>query len=134
MNKSIHQAHLENGPADQTVTHVEMEIELNVSEAPGELQINTVSQHATKAKADRPKPTCHHCEKPSHYKNQCRLLRKQREQAANNQNTPRNKNSDDNNSIPDNNTNKNNNHNNYKNSNRAKKKPETVYLPYDTCG
>ena len=44
-----------------------------------------MSHKNTNANADRPKPTCHHCKKPGQYKNQCRLLKKQREQTENNQ-------------------------------------------------
>ena len=63
------------------------------------------------------------------------MWKKQREQTENTQNTPGNKNSDAKNSNPNNNlNNNNNNHNNYKNSNRAERKPETVYLPGETCG
>ena len=70
-----------------------------------------------------------------HYRNQCRLLEKQREQTENTQNIPENKNSDANNYNPNSYVNKiNNNHNNYKNSNRAERKPETVYPPCETCG
>ena len=133
LKKSINQAHLENGTYEQIVTHLERELELNGLEAPDELQINTVSQQLTNANADRSKPTCHHCGKPGHYGNQCRLLKKQREETENNQNNPGNKNSDANNYIPDNNTN-NNDHNNFKNSNKAERKPETVYPPGETCG
>ena len=102
-------------------------------EAPDELQINTVSQQPTNIIADRPKPTCHRCEKPGHYRNQCRLLKRQRELTENNQNNPGIKNSDANNSKPNSNVNNNNNNNN-KNSNRAKRKPKTVYPPCETCG
>ena len=133
LKKSINQAHLESGTYEQIVTHLERELELNDFEAPDELQINTVCQKLTNANADRPKPTCHHCEKPGRYRDQCRLLKTQEGQTENNQNNPRNRNSDANNSIPENNTN-NNNHINYKNCNRAEGKPETVYLPCETCG
>ena len=61
LKKSINMAHLENGTYEQIVTHLERELELNGLEAPDELQINTVSQQFTNAKADRSKPTCHHC-------------------------------------------------------------------------
>ena len=78
-----------------------------------------------------PKPTCHFCRKPGHYRSQCRLLKKQREQAENNQNNLGNKNSDTNTSNP--NRNVNNNDNNNRNSNRAKRKPKIVYPPRETC-
>ena len=83
LKKSINQAHLENGTYEQIVTHLERELELNGSEAPDELQINTLSHNTANANADRPKPTCHHCKKPGHYRNQCGLLKKQREQTKN---------------------------------------------------
>ena len=133
LKKSINQAHLENGTYEQIVTHLEMELELKSLEAADELQINTVSQQLTNANADRSKPTCHNCEKPSLFRNQCRLLKKHREETERNQNFHGTENSGANNSIPDNNTNKNN-HINYKNCNRAEGKPETVYPPGVTCG
>ena len=51
-----------------------------------------MSPNTANANADRPKPTYHHCIKPGHYKNQCRLLTKQREQTENSQNNLGNKN------------------------------------------
>ena len=131
LKKLINQAQLENGTYEQIVTHLERELDLNGLEAPDELPINNVSQQPTNTNADRPKPTCHHCKRPGHYRNQCRLLKKQREQTENNQNDPGNKNSDTNTS----NTNSNvNNNNNNRNSNRAERKPRTVYPPCETCG
>ena len=132
LKKSINQAQLENGTYEQIVTHLERELELNGLEAPDELQINTVSHNTVNANADRPKPTCHHCKKPGHYKNQCRLLKKQREQAGKSQNNLGNKNSDAKTSNPSSNVN--NQNNNSKNSNRAERKPKTVYPPCETCG
>ena len=86
-------------------------------EAPDELQINTVSHNTVNANAERTKPTCHYSKKPGHYKNQCRLLKKQQDQTESNQNNPGNKNSDANTSKP--NGNVNNPNNNNRNSNRA---------------
>ena len=111
LKKTINQAHLENGAYEQVVTHLERELELNGLEAPDELPINNVSQQPTNTNADRPKPTCHHCKKPRHYRSQCRLLKKQREQTENNQSNPGNKNSDSNTSNPNSNVNSNNNNN-----------------------
>ena len=116
---------------EQIVTYLEREIELNGLEAPDELQIFTVSYKNANTNANRPKPTCHHCKKPGHYRNQCCLLKKQRKQTEKNQINPGNKNSDAINSNP--NTNVNNNNSN-KNNNRAKRKPKTVYPPCETCG
>ena len=78
LKNSINQAHLENGTYEQIVTHLERELELNGLEAPDELPINNLSQQPTNTNADRPKLTCHHCKKPGQYRNQCRLLKKQR--------------------------------------------------------
>ena len=41
--KSINQAQLENGTYEKIVTHLDKETELSGSEAPVELQVNTVS-------------------------------------------------------------------------------------------
>ena len=132
LKKSMNQAHLENGTYEQIVTHLEKELELNGWEATDELQISTVSHNTVNASADRAKPSCHYCKKPGHYKNQCRLLKKQREQAENNQNNPGNKNSDAKTSNP--NGNVNNPNNNNTNSNRTERKPKFVYSPCETCG
>ena len=131
LEKSINQAHLENGTYEQNVTHLERELELNGLEAPDELQINIVSHNTVNANADRTKPTCHYCKKRGHYKNQCRLLKKQREQTEKSQNNPGNKNSNANTSNPNSNVNKNNNN---RNNNKAERKPKTVSPPCETCG
>ena len=131
LKKSINQAHLENGTYEQSVRHLERELELNGWEAPDELPITNVSQQPTNTNVDRPKQTCHHCKKPGHYRNQCRLLKKQREQTENIQNNPGNKNSAANTSNPNSNVN---NTNNNKNSNKAERKQKTVYPPCETCG
>ena len=109
------------------MTHLERELELNGLEAPDELQINTVSHNTVNANTDKTKPTCHYCRKPGHYKNQCRLLKKQREQTENNQNNPGNKNSDANTSNP--NGNVNNHNNNNRNRNRAEKSQKLFTHP-----
>ena len=119
-----------NGTYEQILTHLERELELNGLEDPDELPINNVSQQPTNTNADRPKPTCHHCKKPGHYRNHCRLLKKQREQTENDQNNPGNKNSAANTSNPNGNVN---NNNDNKNSNKAERKPKTVYPPCETC-
>ena len=63
--KSNNQAHLENDTYEQIMLHLK-KIELKGLEAPDEYQINTVTQQATKPNPEKPKPTCHHCNKPSH--------------------------------------------------------------------
>ena len=44
LQKSINQAHLENGTYEQIVSHLERELELNGLEAPDEMQLNSVMQ------------------------------------------------------------------------------------------
>ena len=61
LNKSVNQAHLENGRYEQNVSHLERELELNGLEAPDEMPINTVTQQAPQQNSNKPKPTCHHC-------------------------------------------------------------------------
>ena len=133
LKKSINQAHLENGKYEQFVTHLESELEIIGVEAPDELQIKTVSHNTANTNADDPKPTCHHCKYPGHFKKQWRLLKRQKEESEDTQNIPGSKNSGAKNSTRNNNTNKNN-ENNYKKSNRAERKLKVVYEPCETCG
>ena len=83
LKKSINQAYLENGTYEQIVSHLERELELNGLEAPYEMPINTVTQQAPKQNSDKPNPTCHHCKKTGHYQNQCRQLKRGKDQARN---------------------------------------------------
>ena len=113
---------------EQTVTHLVNELELNRLEAPDELQMNSVIQHATKTNADRNKATCHHCKKPGRNRNQYHWLKKQRKQTESTENIPGNKKSGANISNPNSNvTSYNNNNNNHKNSNRAERKPKIMH-------
>ena len=84
LKKSINQAHLENGTYEQILSHLERELELNGLEAPDEMQLNTVMQQHTQQNPEKPKPTSHHCKKPSHYRNQCRQLKREKDQVQNN--------------------------------------------------
>ena len=92
LNKSINQAHFDNGTKEQIVSHLERELELKGWEAPDELQINTVTQQATQQNAEKPKPTCHHCKKPGHCQNQCLQLKREKNPARNNTNSAENNN------------------------------------------
>ena len=76
--------------------NLEKDLELNDLEEPAELQMNTVTQHVTKSKLEKPKPTCHNCKKPSHYRAQCRQLRRQKDQKEGNKNNTSNKNNNNN--------------------------------------
>ena len=48
LNKPINQAQLENGKYEQIVSHLEREVDLIGLERRDEMQINTVTQQATK--------------------------------------------------------------------------------------
>ena len=80
LKKSINQAHLENGTYEQIVSLLESELELNGLEAPDEMTINTVTQQAPQQNSNKPRPMCHHCKKPGHYQNQCRQLKREKDQ------------------------------------------------------
>ena len=47
LKKCSNQGHLENGTWDQIVSHLEKELKLDGSEAPGDLKENTVTQQVT---------------------------------------------------------------------------------------
>ena len=68
------------------------------------MPINTVTQQAQQQNSDKPRPTCHHCKKPSYYQNQCRHLKREKDQTRNNTNSANNNNgSGQTNSNPNNN-------------------------------
>ena len=92
LKKSFNQAHLENGTYEQIVSHLERELELNGLEAPDEMPINTVTQQAPQQNSGKHKPTCHHCKKPGHYENQCRQLKRDKDQTRNDTNSANNNN------------------------------------------
>ena len=97
LRNSINQPHLENGPWEKIVSHFETELELNGLEAHHALdapEINTVTQRATLRNPEKPKPTCHHCKKPGHYRNQCPHFKREKDQAQNNRNSDGNNNND----------------------------------------
>ena len=134
LKKSNNQAHLENGTYEQIVSDLERELELKGLEAPGEMPINTVTQQAPKQNSNKPRPTHHLCKKPGHYQNQCRQLKREKEQTRNNTNSASNNNgSAQTNSNPNNNKIANNTKgNNIKNQRDRKSRP--VFPPCETCG
>ena len=138
LKKSINQDNLENGPFEQVFSHLGRELELNGLEAPDEKQIHIVRQQASKPTPEKPKPTCHHCKKPGHYRSPCRQLKKERDQNHTNKNIAGNNNISNNNSgrINFNTLNsKTVNNGNAKNANnRNDWKPWAVYPPCETCG
>ena len=133
LKKSINQAHLENGTYEQIVSHLEREIELNGLEAPDEMPLNTVTQQAPQQNTDKPKPTCHHCKKPGHYQNQCRQLKREKDQTRNNTNSANNNNGRaQTNSNPNNKVSNNTKANNTNNQRDKRSRP--VFPPCETCG
>ena len=134
LKKSINQAHLENSTYEQIVSHLERELELNGLEAPDEIQLNTLIQKDTQQNSGKPKPTCHHCKKPGHYRNQCRQLKREKDQTRNNTNSATNNNgSAQTNSNPNNNKVTDNAKGNNTNNQRDRK-PRPVFPPCETCG
>ena len=133
LKKSINQAHLEYGTYEQIVSHLEKELELNGLEAPDEIPINTVTQQAPQQNAEKPKPTCHLCKETGHYQNQCRQLKREKDQTRNNTNSANNNNgSARTNSNPNNKTANNTKANNI--NNQRDRRPRPVFLPCETCG
>ena len=134
LKKSINQEHLENGTYEEIVSHLERELELNGLEAPDEMPINTVTQQTPQQNSNKPKPTCHHCKKPSHYQNQCRQPKREKDQTRNNTNSANNNNgSAQTNSNPSNNKVANNTKRNNINNQRDRR-PRPVFPPCETCG
>ena len=134
LKKSIDQAHLENGTYEQLVSHLARELELNGLEAPDEMPINTVTQQTPQQNTNKPRPTCHQCKKPGHYQNQCRQLKREKDQTRNNRNSANNNNgSGQTNCNPNNNKvatdTKENNINNQRD-----RRPKPVFPPCETCG
>ena len=135
LNVSINQTHLENGTYEQIVSHPEREFKLNGLEAPNKLQINTVTQQATQQNPEKHKPTCHHCKKPGHHRNQCRQLKREKDQARNNTNSVDNKNNNNAGQTNSNSKTKNpNNTNANYSNNQESRSPRPVYPPCETCG
>ena len=69
LKNSFNQAHLENAAYEQGVSHLQRELELTGLEASDEMEINTMTQPATKSNPEKPKETCYDCENLGHYLN-----------------------------------------------------------------
>ena len=135
LKKSINQAHLENGTYEQIVSHLERELELNGLEAPDEMPINTVTQQARQQNANKPRPTCQHCKKPGDYQNQCRQLKREKDQTRSNMNSANNNNgSAQTNSNPNNNNKIVNNTKGTNINNQRDRRTRPVFPPCETCG
>ena len=136
LKKSINQALLEKGTYEQIVSHLERQLVLEALEAPDEIQIVTVTQPAEQQNSEKPKPTCHHCKKPAHCRNQCRQLKREKDQARNNTDSTTNGNTNNGsaqtNSNPNNKVSNNTNANS--SNNRRDRRSRTVFPPCETCG
>ena len=125
---------MENGTYEQIVSYPETDLELNGLEAPDEMPINNVTQQAPQQNSNKHKPTCHHCKKPSHYQNQCRQLKREKDQTRNKTNTANNNNgSAQSYSNPNNNKVANNTTGNNINNQRDRKS-RPVFPPCETSG
>ena len=136
LKKSINRAHLENDTYEQIVWHLERELELYGLEAPDEMPINTVTQQAPQQNSNKSRPTCHHCKKAGHYQNQCRQLKREKDQTRSNMNSANNNNgSAQTNSNPNNNNNKVVNNTKESNINTQRdRRTRPVFPPCETCG
>ena len=133
LKKSITQAHLDNGRYEQIVSHLGKKLALNGLEAPDEMLINNVTQQAPQQNPNNPRPTYHPCKKPGHYQNQCRQLKRERDQTRNNTNSANNNNgSAPTNSNPNNNKVANNTKGN-NTYNQRDRRARPVFLPRETC-
>ena len=131
--KSINQAHLENGTYEQIVSHLERELELNGLETPDKMAKNTVTQQAPQQNSNKPRPTYHHCKEPGHYQTQCSQLKREKEQTRNNTNSASNNNgSAQTNPNPNNKVANNTKGNNI--NNQRDRRPKPVFPPCETCG
>ena len=135
LKNSINQADVVNDSYQHIVTRLERVLKLNGLGILVGLQLNTVNLvvfvNMPNTNAHRLKPTCDHCKKPRHYRNQCHQLNRQKEQTESNLKNSKNKNSGANN--PDPRDSKNNKKNN-KNSDRAERRLKTFYTPFEKCG
>ena len=108
-------------------------LELNDLEAPDEMLKNTVTQQAPQQNSENPKPTCHHCKKPGHCQNQCRQLKREKDQTRNNTNSASNNNgSAQTSSNPNNKVSNNTKADNTNNQKDRRSRP--VSPPCETCG
>ena len=118
------EAQLENGTYKRIVSHLEKELELNGLEAADEMQLNTVTQQATKQNSEKPKSTCHPCKKPGRYRNLCRQLKREKDPARNNTNDADNHNNNNGNGQTNSNSNKK--ASNKTNANKTKKQRQKI--------
>ena len=119
---------------EQIVSHLERELDLYGLEAPDEMPVSTATQQAPEQNSKKHRSTCHHCKKPGQYQNQCRQLKREKDQTRNNTNSANNNNAGaQTNSNPNNNKLANNTKGNNI-DNRRDRKSRPVFPPCETCG
>ena len=96
------------------------------------MPINTVTQQTPQRNSERPKPTYHNCKKTGHYQNQCRQIKRRKDQPRNHTNSANtNDGSAQTNSNPNNKVS-----NNTKADNiiiERDRRPRFVFPPCETC-
>ena len=84
LKRSLNLEYLENGTYDQTVAHLERELEISGLENDGELTIPTmtaVPPNDSQQNTEQTKVVCYYCKKPGHVIRDCRKrMRKEQEQ------------------------------------------------------
>ena len=97
LKSSVNMARLENATYEEIVTHLERELELNGLEKGDDIHVPTMSTALTATRPGTgllssgidPNITCNYCKKPEHVKDDCRKLKKRRNNAATKGRTPR---------------------------------------------
>ena len=96
------------------------------------MPINIVTQQPPQQNADKPKPTCHLCKKSGHYQNQCRQIKREKDQTRENTNSANSNNgSAQTNSNPNSKVSNNTKANNTNNPRDRRSRP--VFPPCETC-
>ena len=83
--------------------------------------------------SEKSKPTCHHCKKPRHYRNQCRQLKRDKDQARNNTNSAYNNNNNVNGQTNSSSKKASNNTNANSTNNQKDRRLRSFYPPGETC-
>ena len=91
LKRSVNMARLENATYEEIITHLERELELNGLEEGDDIHVPTMSTAPTATRPGTgllssgidPKITCNYCKKPGHVKDDCRKLKRKKEQKRN---------------------------------------------------
>ena len=91
LKRSVNMARLENATYEEIITHLERELELNGLEEGDDIHVPTMSTAPTATRPGTgllssgidPKITCNYCKKTGHVKDDCRKLKRKKEQKRN---------------------------------------------------